>query len=141
MAQVGDHAEAGVVHQVGAGIVEDPLQDGCRHQRERHHRPRILKVRRNKLLQVQNALGAGEFQKLNRPGLGAWIQYPIENRAYEKKPECIQQPYDRHQPNRCQKLPPVGDNIAQQALHLAHQRSCGPGRLEPVGEWLGMGNG
>ncbi len=120
VAQVGDHAEAGVVRQVGASIVEYPLQDGCRYQRERYHRPRILKVRGNQLLKVENAVGAGESEKLNRPGLGARVEYAIENRANQKKPESIQQAHDRHQHNRCEQLPPVREDITQQARQWAH---------------------
>ncbi len=65
IAQVGDHAEPGVVHQVSAGVIENSLQDGGGHQREGHHRPGIVKVRRNKLLQVDGVAADGNFEQLH----------------------------------------------------------------------------
>ena len=44
IAQVGDHAEPGIADQVRSGVVENALQQGRRHQRERHDGPGILEV-------------------------------------------------------------------------------------------------
>ena len=52
IAQVGDHAEAGVVHEIGSRIIQDSFEGGSGNQGEGDDRPRVLKVRRNKLLQV-----------------------------------------------------------------------------------------
>ena len=53
VAQVGDHAEARIVHQVGAGIVADGLEHGRGDERIGHDRPGIVEVRRHQPLQVQ----------------------------------------------------------------------------------------
>ena len=65
VAQVGDHPEAGEIHQVSAGIIEDAFQNGCRHQRKGNNSPGVLKVRRDELLQVDGVLGAGDLEKLD----------------------------------------------------------------------------
>src|ERR1700733_399823 len=52
VSQVRDHSESRVVHQVRARIVTNSLQHGGGYQGKGHHRPRILKVRRNELLQI-----------------------------------------------------------------------------------------
>ena len=44
VAQVGDHAEARVVHQVRSEVIAKALDDGGAHQRERDHGPCIVHV-------------------------------------------------------------------------------------------------
>ena len=48
VAQVGDHAETGVVHQVGTGVVEDSLEYRRRNQRKGDDGPGIVKMRGNR---------------------------------------------------------------------------------------------
>ena len=60
--QVGDHAKAGVVYEESSDVIEDPLQyRGC-HQREGNHRPRIVEVGRNQLLEIEKAPAAGQLE-------------------------------------------------------------------------------
>ena len=42
VAHVGDHAEAGVIRQVGSGVVADALQQRCGNKGERDHAPVVL---------------------------------------------------------------------------------------------------
>src|SRR4029077_9698979 len=77
--------------------------------------PWILKVRRNQLLEVKEALGARQLEQLEGPSLRAGIQYAIKNRADEQNSARIQQPHQRHQGHRNEKLPPVRKNVAQEA--------------------------
>src|SRR6202035_871434 len=69
----------------------------------------------NQLLEVQKALAARQLEKLDGSSLGTGIQYAIKNRADEENPARIQQPHQRHQRHRNEKLPPVRKNVAQQA--------------------------
>ena len=55
IAQVGDHAEAGIVHQVGSAVIEDTLQQRGNYQREGHDVPRIVEVGGDNLLQAYPA--------------------------------------------------------------------------------------
>ena len=48
VAQVGDHAVAGIVHQIGAAVIEDALQHRGGDQREGDNRPHVMKVFGNK---------------------------------------------------------------------------------------------
>ena len=50
--EVRDHAKAGIIHKIGAGVITDPFQHGRRDQGEGYNGPRILEVGRNKLLEV-----------------------------------------------------------------------------------------
>ena len=56
VAQVGDHAEAGVVDQVSPKIIADRFEKRRSHQRERHNRPRVVKTRRHKVLQQNRSV-------------------------------------------------------------------------------------
>ena len=44
VAQIGDHAEAGVVHQIGARVIANPLEQRGGDQRKGHHRPVVVQV-------------------------------------------------------------------------------------------------
>ena len=61
VAQVGDHAEPGVVHQIGSGIIENALQHGGGHQREGNYGPCIVEMRGNKLLQIDDMVRCREW--------------------------------------------------------------------------------
>ena len=51
VAQIGDHAETGMVHQVRAAVVENSLQHRRPDQGDRNHGPRIGEAGRHQLLQ------------------------------------------------------------------------------------------
>ena len=63
VAQVGDHAEAGVVRQVAAAVIEDALQDGGGDQRKRDHRPHVVKVFGNKPVQLNWLMADRHFEQ------------------------------------------------------------------------------
>ncbi len=113
--QVRDHAEPRVVHQVGSGVVEDPLQYRGRHQRKGDHRPWILKVRRNQLLEVKKALGA------RQSGTAGWLLSwePGFNTRSKIGPisrtrPASSSPTSAINTTDARKRPPVGQNVAQQ---------------------------
>ena len=113
IAQVGDHAEAGMVHQVGPRIVADSLQYRGGDQRKGHDGSNIVEIRRHELLQIDGVPGVGK--KLNGTGTGRRIQKAVENRTDQQDAEGIEQSHRAHQHDRCQELPPVGDDVAQEA--------------------------
>ena len=59
---VRDHAEAGVVHQIGAGVVADALEHGGSNEREGDDAPGIVEMRGDKLLQTEVEAAAEEVQ-------------------------------------------------------------------------------
>ena len=59
VAQIGDHAETGVIHQVGPGVVADAFENCGSDQRKSHDGPGIGEMRGNELLQVDWVMRAG----------------------------------------------------------------------------------
>ena len=62
VAQVGDHAEAGVVHQIRSRVIENSFKHGRTDQRNRDHGPRIREMRGHQLLQVDRMVRYAESQ-------------------------------------------------------------------------------
>ena len=60
VAQVGDHSEPGVVDENSSDVIEDAFQHRGGHEGESDHGPRIVKVRGNQLLEIENTLAARE---------------------------------------------------------------------------------
>ena len=121
IAQVGDHAEAGVVHQVRSRVVADSLQHRRRHQRERHDRPGIGKVRRHELLQVHRMVRERIEKELNVFRTGHRIQHAIEHRTHQQILESIRAPPTAAMStNGRQYLPPARQRIANEPHQLPH---------------------
>ena len=68
VAQIGDQSEAGVVDQVGPGVIEKSLQNGGGDECEGNHCPGILKVRRDELLQIDDAIEYRNLEELHGAG-------------------------------------------------------------------------
>ena len=133
ISQVGDQSEAGVVHQVGAGVVANAFEHGRNHQGISHDRPGVMEVRGNETLQVNRVVGAGDGEKANVVGAGGRIKYAVKNRAHEQQAKGVQQTHARQQHHRRNQLPPIRANIAQQARELPHRGA--PGQWSVVRQW------
>ncbi len=117
IAQVGDHAEPGIVHQVGSAVIADPLQQSGSHQREGYDIPRVVEMRGNNLLQTYAKAGTEE-----RDGAVGCIgiEHAVENGTDQQEAEGIQKAHAGHQDDRGNRLQPIRPHIAQQAQQLPH---------------------
>ena len=112
VAQVGDHAESGMVHQISAGIIENAFQDRGRDQRVRHNRPGIVKMCGNELLQVDDVPAAGNGEQLDVVRSGRWIQDAVKDRPDQHQPKRLEEPNRRQQQHARQQLQPKRKHIA-----------------------------
>src|SRR5579883_73290 len=87
--QVGDHAEAGVVHQIRACIIADAFQQGGNDQGERNHCPDVMNEMRNKLLQRELIMRAGNFIESNRRADSCGMQDVVKDWLHEQDPEGL----------------------------------------------------
>ena len=113
IAQVGDHAEAAVIHQVGAGIVAYSLQRGGDDQGEGNDRPVIVQAVRDDVLQVKDVMRAGNAEKSNLAARNRGIQYALEYGADKQKAKRLKQTDQRQQNDRDTYLKPVRPQIMQ----------------------------
>ena len=113
VAQIGNHAEAGVVGQVGAEVVEHALQDGGGDQRKGHHGPDIVKVLGNEPAQLDGLMGNGHAKQGQIAALGRGIQHPVENGADEQEAKGFEDPDQRHGQHRREYLEPVRLEVSE----------------------------
>ena len=125
VAQIGDHAEAGVIHKICAGVVADSFEDGGRNQRESHDRPGIREMRRHELLEVDRVMRAGDHEELNVLRAGRGIQHPIKYGTNQQIFEGVESADGGHEQNRRKYLPPVRHRVADQARQLPHGPPAG----------------
>ena len=120
IAQVGDHAEAGIVHQVGSAVIEDPLQQSGSHQREGDDVPCIVEVRGDNLLQAYAETRSEEGDgAVGRIG----VEHAVENRTDQQETEGIQKAHAGHQDDRRKRLQPIRLHVTQQAQHLLQEET------------------
>ena len=119
VAQIGHHPEAGVIHQVRSHVVEDSLEHGSAHERKSHHRPGIVKMRGNQILQEQRSIRARQNKQLDRPALRGGIQHTVKDRTDQQQAKRIQQSHHRHKKHGGQELPKVGEQVTQKPRQLA----------------------
>ena len=115
VAQVGDHAEAGIVHQVGSAIIEDPFEQSRSDQGEGDDGPFVVEVRGNNLLQAYAEAGTEE-RDLAVGCIG--VEHAIENGADQQEAEGIQKTHAGHQDDRRKRLQPIRLHITHQAQQL-----------------------
>ena len=120
VAQIGDHAVAGVVRQIAATVVEDALQHRRGDQCKRNHRPHVVKVFRNEPVQLDGLAGHRHFEQGQVVRLGGRIQYQIEDGPDQQQPEGVQQSDHGHGHHGGQHVEPVRFEIAKQAAQLMH---------------------
>ena len=128
VAQIGDHAETGMIHQIRTGVVANAFENGRGNQCKSHDAPGIREMRGHELLQVDRAVRSGNHEKLNvlRPRRGT--QDSIQDWTHQQVFESVKATDRRHEQNRGQDLPPVRERVADEARQLPHGP---PGRGRP----------
>ena len=120
IAEVGDHAEAGIVHQVGSAVIEDPLQQSGNHQREGDDGPCIVEMRGDNLLQAYAEARSEEGDgAVGRIG----VEHAVENGTDQQETEGIQKAHAGHQDDRRKRLQPIRLHVTQQAQHLLQEET------------------
>ena len=129
VAQVGNHAEAGVVDQVGAAVIAYRLEQRGRDQRVGHDRPGVVKVAGNEEVQIERSMEAWQrkAQQIGRTRIG--IEHLIEDRLDEHHAQRRhgahhgQQHYGRDREQRVR--PHVAEQAPypSQAVHRPAERS------------------
>ena len=121
IAQVGDQAEAGVVHQVGAEVVADALDDGGEHEREGHHVPCIVQVHEmgNEGAEIESANASGKAEEdgaFGRVGPKDLVEDGLE----QERAEGIEHADASEQDDTRKPFEPVGKPEAQKAEESPH---------------------
>ena len=124
IAQIGDHAEAGVIDQVGAEVIAKAFDDGRGDEREGHHRPRVVHVgMRNVALRSKcqaAARGGNSMRPLFRLcGLRTTSKMGT-NSSMRKR---VEQADHGQQQDAGQPLERVGQPVAQEAEESPHAGS------------------
>ena len=120
VAKVGDQPIPGVVHQVGARVIEDSLEDRRSDKRESHDCPCIMKMGRNESLQIDSVMSMRNSEQQNVFRSRRWVQNAVKDWPDEQHAKCVQKPYRRQQQNRWNELPPIGHQEPKQPRQLAH---------------------
>ncbi len=79
VAEVGDHAEAGVVDEVGAGVVGDGLDEGGRDEEVGDDGPGVVHVAGHKEVEVELTVEVGERDEEDVVGWGLGVEAAIED--------------------------------------------------------------
>ena len=115
VAQVRDHAEAGIVHQVRSAIIEDPFEQSRSDQGEGDDGPFVVEVRGNDLLQAYAEAGTEE----RNLAVGCIrVEHAIEDGADQQEAEGVQETHAGHQDDRRKRLQPIRLHITHQAQQL-----------------------
>src|ERR1700755_633102 len=81
IAQIRDHAEATVIHQVGAGVIADSLQDRGNYESEGDDGPVVVQLVRHERLEMEDAVRARDTEELNFLVRNGRIENPLEDWA------------------------------------------------------------
>ncbi len=117
VAQVGDHAEAGVVDQVGADVVADGLEDGGGDERVGDDRPGVVEVAGHEEVQVEHAMEAAEvdveFEQVVGWGVGA--EDAVEDGLDEEDADGGHGSDDGHEEHGEERVEGVGAQVDEEA--------------------------
>src|SRR5579872_3323110 len=99
IAQIGDHAESSVVHQVRSAVVEDPLQYGGCHERIGNNGPCIVELSRNEALKIDGMAGLRISKENDVFGAGRGVQYAVKNRLQQHQAKGFQKSHASQKEN------------------------------------------
>ncbi len=117
--QIRDHAEAGIVDQVGAQIVAEAFDDGGGYQSKGHHRPGIVHEVGNQNAQVEVPLRFGQAESDGAVGsLG--VEDIIEDGLEQEGAKVVEQADHGQQQHAGQDVQHVGKSVAQEAQEILH---------------------
>ena len=107
IAQVGNQPVTGIIHQISAGIIENPLQDCGADEGESDHCPGIVKVCRDESLEIDRVICVRDSKQEDVVRPGRRIQDSIEDRSDQQYTKCVKKTDRRQQYYRRDELPPI----------------------------------
>ncbi len=126
VAHVGDHAESGVVREVGSGVVAEALEQGCGHKGEGDHAPVIFDVEerghQDLRRDVEVPAGADGAEQLGFVGAvgGGGVEDVVEDGADEQDAEGIEQADAGSENDRRKCLEGVAASVVEQTPEALH---------------------
>ena len=125
VAHVGDHAEAGVVGEISAGVVANALEQRGGDEREGDHGPVVVEARRDQVLEgdvdVPARTDFAEQRALfGAADRGAGVQNVVEDGADEQDAEGVEQADAGGEDDGGESLEPVTARVVQQAPDTHH---------------------
>jgi hypothetical protein len=124
VAHVGDHAETGVVRQIGAGVVADAFQQRGGDEGEGDAGPVIVNPVRNEQLGLEVEMPAfaqfAEERSLFGAAGGAGVEDVVEDGTNEQDAECIEQTDAGGQHDGGESLEPITARVVEQAPETLH---------------------
>ena len=97
VAQVGDHAESGIAHQIGSYVVANSFDNRGPNEGDSHHRPGIVELRRKELVKIDWPV-PGDLKQQYIAAHRIGIQHTIKDRPNQDDAKGVQQA-DRGQQN------------------------------------------
>src|ERR1035438_6771977 len=128
IAQIGNHAETRMVHQVSSGIVENPLEYGGGNQGIRDDGPCVVKMRGNKTLQVNGLVDLWNREEQDTFRTRRRNQHAIQYRLQQDKPKRLEEPDGCEQHHSGYQLHEEREHVTDEARHLPHGT---PARYRP----------
>jgi hypothetical protein len=117
---IGNHAEAGIIHEVSAAVIAKSLENRRGHQGKRDNRPIIVKMGGHDMPKIDLVIAERELENLDPAVWRGRIEHSIEDRLDEQQAECVQQSNRSHQNHGEQRLQRVRAEVVQQANELTH---------------------
>ena len=116
IAEIGNHAKAGIVGQIGATEIQHALQQCGGDQRKRDDGPYVVEVFGDEGLELDVTSHDGDGKQWKIASLRSGIQHLVEDGADEQQAEGIQQSYQGHRDHRCQQVEPIGLEVSEKAV-------------------------
>ena len=120
VAQVRNHAESSMIDEVGADVVEDSFENRGSDERPGDDGPGIVRVDRNKALQIDGLTPLGPGEQDDVFGTGSGVQDTVENGLEEDETEGLKESDAGQQNDSGEKLGHKRQHVADKADHLAH---------------------
>jgi hypothetical protein len=122
VAQISNHAKAGVVGKIRSGVVADSLQQRGDNEGEGDDRPLIVEMGRNEGLQIEMEARSQRGKHRHVLVTIAWMEDVVEDRANEQDAKGIEEADTRCQHHGRDDLKPVPAGVLQQPPPTLHCR-------------------
>jgi hypothetical protein len=127
-----------MIHQVGAGVVEDPLEHGGSNQRIGDDGPGIVKMRGNEALQIDRMIGVGNGEENDVFRTRCRLQHAIQYRLEQDQTECFEKSDGGKQQNAGKQLQKKREHVTHEARQLPHGAPARSGAQSPAAGRMGM---
>ncbi len=120
VAEVGDHAEAGVIDQVCAEVIAQAFDDSGDDQRVADDGEGVVEMRGDQSVEVERAV---ELRNVEAEGVvvgRAGLENLVENLTDEQDAERGEEADDRHQEDRGERIQHVRTEIGEEAKDALH---------------------